>query len=86
MDLHETLRVVVGTYQGVVYGLQPHHGAVNAETDEVSEPEADTADAKTDSSMSFRTVFAAQAHEGCVKSVAASGAWLVSGGTDELIR
>ena len=48
------------------------------------ENQIQTADTITTSPM--KTIFACEAHDGCVRVLAASGKWMASGGTDQLIQ
>jgi protein MAK11 len=80
-DYFHPLRVVLGTYHGVVYCLE----TVNISAD-LAESDSDVS--SSSSSASFLTLFSTDSHRGSVKSLRAldSGAFLASAGVDETIR
>ncbi|CAE6468432.1 unnamed protein product [Rhizoctonia solani] len=70
-----TFKIVVGTYEKLLYGLEGHV---------VDEPES-----KDKFSITLTPIFIFPAHVACVRAVAASpqgGKWLATGSTDEIVK
>jgi protein MAK11 len=67
----DEFRVIAGTYERLLYGL-----------DACWKNESDP----TDKSLDLKLVIAYATHIGCVKSVATGGNYLASGSTDEVIK
>src|SRR5262245_48720447 len=88
----DSVRVVVGTYVGSVFGLEASVGdaaAPKAETKpELNDNKSKKSGAPASSVPTMKSVFSVDAHIGSVKSLAATlnGRVLVSGGNDETIR
>ncbi|KAG8714969.1 hypothetical protein FRC11_006299 [Ceratobasidium sp. 423] len=73
--LPSTFKIVVGTYEKLLYGLEGHV---------VNDPESEDK-----LSITLTPVFIFPAHVACVRAVAASpqgGKWLATGSTDEIVK
>ncbi|KAI8049713.1 WD40-repeat-containing domain protein [Syncephalis plumigaleata] len=71
---HSYFRVVTGSYERLLYGIDVYWNDANEE------------DKTSSSRLQFKPVFAFPAHIGCLKAVGAGGNYLATGSTDELIK
>ncbi|KAI9595908.1 WD40-repeat-containing domain protein [Syncephalis fuscata] len=79
-------RVVTGSYERLLHGLDIYWPSLTKESDEVSEVSATESKDKDNTKLRFEPVFAFPAHIGCLKAIGAGGNYLASGSTDELIK
>lgn len=79
----KTFKIVVGTYEKLLYGLE----ASFEESKDASDNNNDNE--KSPGQLQLKTVFIFPAHVACIKTVSASpvsGKWLATGSADEIIK
>jgi protein MAK11 len=79
-------KVIVGSYEKILYGLQVD---VSASSPPSSQPSTSCSSDGARNEVKMKPIFMFPAHISCVKVLAASplgGKWLATGGTDETVK
>lgn len=79
-------KVIVGSYEKILYGLQVD---VPASSLSSSQPSTSPSSTGAGNEVKMKPIFIFPAHISCVKAVTASplgGKWLATGGTDETVK
>ena len=79
-------KVIVGSYEKILYGLQVD---VPASSPPSSQPSTSCSSSGAGNEVKIKPIFMFPGHISCVKAVAASpmgGKWLATGGTDETVK